>query len=66
MKNLLMNILPQICHTTIYLARKEKKKKKHFRPENIRSLWEAVPKVADDLELVDTDVHHECINICTK
>ena len=38
----------------------------YFQPENIRSLCQAVPKLVYDLGLVDTDVHCESINICTK
>ena len=68
MTNLLINTLPQIPHTTLYLA-----KKKfiyitpiYFQPEKIRSLCQAVPEVVYDLGLVDTDLHRESINFCTK
>ena len=68
MTNLLINTLPQISHITLYLARKKSiyTIPIYFQPENIRSLCQAVPKVVYDLGLVDTDVHREFINICTK
>ena len=68
MTNLLINVLPQISHTTLYLARKKSiyTRPIYFQPEQIRSLCQAVPKVVYDVGLVDTDVYRESINICTK
>ena len=68
MTNLLSNTLPQISHNTIYLARKKSiyTIPIYFEPENIRSLCQVVPIVVYDLGLVEADVHHESINICTN
>ena len=38
----------------------------YSQPENIRSLCQALSKVVCDLGLVETDVHRESFNICTK
>ena len=67
---LINQYLSSISHTILYLARKKSKSiytiSIYFQPENIRSLCQAVLKVVYDLGLVDTDVHRESINICTK
>ena len=63
MTNLLINTLPQIFHTTLYLARKKSiyTIPTNSQPENIPSLCQTVPKVVYDLGLVETDVHRESI-----
>ena len=68
MTNFISNTLPQISHTTLYLARKKfiYTTPIYSLPENIRSLCQALSKVVYDLGLVETDVHHESINSCTK
>ena len=38
----------------------------YSQPESIRSLCQALPKVVYDLGLVETHVHPDSINICTK
>lgn len=57
--NSLITTHHQISHTTIYLAQKIKSiytLPTRFRPEDIRSLYQAIPKVVYDLGLVDTNV----------
>ena len=38
----------------------------YFQPEKISYLCQVVPNVVYDLGLVDTNVHREPVNICTK
>ena len=68
MTNFISNTLPQISHTIPYLCRKKSIYTilVYSQAENIRSLCQALPKVVYDLGLVETNVHREFINICTK
>ena len=68
MTNFISNTLPRISHTTLCLAIKKfiYTTPIYSLPENLRSLCQALPKVVYDLGLVETDVHHESINSCTK
>ena len=68
MTKFISNTLPQISHTPLYLARKKSiyTIPIYSQTENIRSLCQTLPKVVYDLGLVETNVHRESINICTK
>ena len=68
MTKFISNTLPQISHTPPYLARKKSiyTIPIYSQPENVRSLCQTLPKVVYDLGLVETNVHRESINICTK
>ena len=68
MTNFISNTLPQISHTTPYLARKKIYLYYTYllSAGKYSSLCQALPKVVYDLGLVETDVHRESINICTE